>query len=287
MSIIRVQGLCKHYGATRALDDINLELEPNRIYGLLGRNGAGKTTLLNLITNKIFPTSGEILVDEEPVWENDRALSKMFYMMEANLYPNAMKVKEVLRWSKEFYPNLDMSYALSLCEEFGLKVNKRVKELSTGYSSIMKSIIALVCNATIVIFDEPVLGLDANHREMFYRELISSYSQRPRTIIISTHLIEEIADVLEEVMILKEGRLILKQSVEDLLKQAYTVSGDEVRVERYLAGKKVVSSQQLGKYKSVTVQGILTETDRGLASELDLELSKVELQQLFISLTNS
>lgn len=276
-----------NYGNTRALDNIDLEIEPKRIYGLLGRNGAGKTTLLNLITNKIFSTAGEITIDGENVQENDRALSKIFYMMEANLYPIGMKVREVLRWSKEFYPNLDMDYALSLCEKFGLNVKKRVKELSTGYSSIMKAIVALASNASIVIFDEPVLGLDANHREMFYRELIANYSKHPKTIIISTHLIEEIADVLEEVVIIKEGRIILKQSVEELLDQAYTVSGEEVQVERYLAGKIVTSGQQLGKYKSATVLGTLTEGDRGLASELDLELSKVELQKLFISLTDS
>lgn len=96
MSVIKISGIRKDYGHTQAVADINLELEPNRIYGLLGRNGAGKTTLLNLITNKIFPTTGEIMIDGENVLENDRALSKIFYMMEANLYPNAMKVKEVL-----------------------------------------------------------------------------------------------------------------------------------------------------------------------------------------------
>ncbi len=227
------------------------------------------------------------MIDGENVLENDRALSKIFYMMEANLYPNAMKVKEVLLWSKEFYPTLDMDYALSLCERFGLDTKKRVKGLSTGYSSIMKAIVALASNASIVIYDEPVLGLDANHREMFYRELIANYSEHPKTIIISTHLIEEIADVLEGVIIIKEGRIILKQSVEELLAQAYTVSGEEAQVERYLAGKTVASSQQLGKYKSVTVLGAVTDIDRGLARELDLEFSKVELQKLFISLTDS
>ena len=287
MGTINIQGLCKDYGATRALHDINVGLEPNRIYGLLGRNGAGKTTLLNLITNKIFPTSGKIMVEGEHVLENDRALSKMFYMMEANLYPASMRVREVLRWSQEFYPDLDMSYALSLCQKFGLNVNKRVKELSTGYSSIMKAIVALASNASIVIFDEPVLGLDANHREMFYRELIVNYSEHPKTIILSTHLIEEIADVLEEVIILKDGRIILKESVEELLKRAYTVSGEQTQVERYLAGKTAVSSQGLGRYRSVTIQGLLTEGDRALAQELDLELSNVELQKLFISLTDS
>lgn len=287
MSTIIIKGLRKDYGATRALDNIDLEIEPNRIYGLLGRNGAGKTTLLNLITNKIFPTAGEITIDGENVVENDRALSKVFYMMEANLYPSSLRVKGALNWTKEFYPGFDMSYALSLCEKFGLNVNKRVKELSTGYSSIMKAIIALASNAQIVMFDEPVLGLDANHREMFYRELIASYSLHPKTIIVSTHLIEEIAEVLEDVIIIKDGRIILKQSVEELLTRAYLVSGEVAQVDRYLVGRQFAGSEQLGKFKAVTILGALTEHDRALATELDLEVSKVELQKLFISLTSA
>lgn len=287
MSTIVIKGICKDYGATRALDNIDLEIEPTRIYGLLGRNGAGKTTLLNLLTNKIFPTVGEITIDGENVIENDQALSKVFYMMEANLYPPSLKVKEALNWSKEFYPDFDMPYALSLCEKFGLNVNKRVKELSTGYGSIMKAILALASNAQIIMFDEPVLGLDANHREMFYRELIASYSLHPKTIIVSTHLIEEIAEVLEDVIILKDGRIILKQSVEELLTRAYIVSGEAAQVDRYLVGRQFAGSEQLGKFKAVTVLGALTENERSLAAELEVELSKVELQKLFISLTSS
>lgn len=287
MSTIEIKGICKRYGSTLALDNVDLTLEPNRIYGLLGRNGAGKTTLLNLISNKIFPTQGEIVIDGANVLENDQALSKIFYMMEASLYPSSLRVKEAFRWSKEFYPDFDMNYALNLSEKFGLNMNKRVKELSTGYGSIMKAIIALASNASIVIFDEPVLGLDANHREMFYRELVASYSLRPKTIIISTHLIEEISEVLEEVIIIKDGRIILKQPVEDLLSQAYTVSGEAAQVERFIEGKRCVSGETLGKFRAVTVMECLQNSDRALARELELDLSGVELQKLFISLTNS
>lgn len=287
MSLIKVKGIDKSFGSTRALADVNLSIEANRIYGLLGRNGAGKTTLLNLVTNRIFPTKGEIMVAGENVLENDKALGKIFYMTEVNLYPAELKVQELFYWSKEFYPNFEMAYASSLAAKFGLDLKKRVKELSTGYGSIMKAIIALAANAEIVIFDEPVLGLDANHRDMFYRELIANYSLKPKTIIVSTHLIEEVAEILEEVIIIKEGRIILQQSVEELLAGAYTVSGAASQVDRYLDGRQCASSQSLGKFKSATVIGNLADNDRAQARQLELELSKVELQQLFISLTNS
>ena len=287
MSTIVITGVTKDYGATRALDNINLTLEPNKIYGLLGRNGAGKTTLLNLITNRIFPTQGEITLDGQKVLENDQALGQIFYMMEMNLYPQGFRVKEVFRWSREFYPEMDMQYATALAGKFGLDLNKKVKGLSTGYTSIFKVIIALASNAKVLIFDEPVLGLDANHRQLFYRELIANYSANPKTIIISTHLIEEVADVLEEAIIIKAGKVILKQPVEELLAQAYTVSGEATKVDRYAEGRSCSGGETLGKFKTVTVLADLNSRDEALARELGLDFTKIELQKLFISLTNS
>lgn len=287
MSTIVIDSVTKNYGTTKALDNVNLTIEPNKIYGLLGRNGAGKTTLLNLITNRDFPSRGEITIDGDPVLENDEALGQIFYMMEMNLYPPGLRVREAFKWSKAFYPAMDMEYALELAMQFGLNVNKRVKELSTGYTSIFKAIIALSSNAKVVIFDEPVLGLDANHREMFYRELIANYGTNPRTIIISTHLIEEVADVLEEAIIIKEGRIILKQSVEELLSQAFTVSGEVSKVDAFLQGKACSGFETMGKFKAATVLEQLRPGDEDMARELDLDITRVELQKLFISLTNA
>lgn len=285
--MIEIKNITKHYGDTKALDDITLSLEENKIYGLLGRNGAGKTTLLNLMTNKIFPDSGEIKVAGTPVLENDEALNKIFYMMEGNLYPDSLKIKDIYVWTKEFYPSFDVEYAKALSQKFGLNINKKVKGLSTGYTSIFKAIVALASNASILIFDEPVLGLDANHRSMFYKELIANYSEKPKTIIISTHLIEEVADVLEEAIIIKEGRLIGKSSVEKLLDSAYQVSGEASKVDEYIKNRKFAEVETMGKFKAATVLENMSDREAAIAKELELDISRVELQKLFISLTNS
>ena len=287
MSLIEFKGITKYYKATKALDNINMTIEANKIYGLLGRNGAGKTTLLNLLTSKIFPSEGDITVDGDSVFENDEALRNIFYMMEKNLYPEHLRVNELFRWTKEYYPSFDVEYAKSLAEKFKLNTKKRVKELSTGYASITKAIIALATNAGILIFDEPVLGLDANHRELFYRELLANYSENPKTIIISTHLIEEIGDVLEEVIIIKEGQLLEKRSIEELLVSVYTVSGEGSKVDTYLKDKKYIGVNELGKFKAAIVYEEMKPKAAAEAKELGLELSRVELQKLFISLTNS
>lgn len=287
MSTIEIKEITKVYGDTRALDNVNLTIEPNKIYGLLGRNGAGKTTLLNLMTNKTFPTKGEITIDGDTVFENDKALNKIFYMMEKNLYPEALKVKEIFKWTKEFYPQFDLDYANSLSEKFELNTNKKIKGLSTGYTSIFKAIVTLASNASVLLFDEPVLGLDANHRDMLYKELISNYSLKPKTIIISTHLIEEVADILEEAIIIKKGNIITKKSVEELLGSAYTVSGQSAKVDKYLNGKEYIGEESIGGFKIATVLESNENKNVELANELDLEFGKVELQKLFISLTNS
>ena len=284
MSKIEIKNLTKKYGKTIALEDISLTIEPNKIYGLLGRNGAGKTTLLNLLTNKLFPTKGSITVDGEPVIENDKALNNIFYMVEKNLYPQGLKVKELFKWTKEFYPSFDMDYAHSLSAKFGLNINKKIKELSTGYGSIFKAITALATNANIILLDEPVLGLDANHRDILYKEIVSNFIEKPKTIIISTHLIEEVADILEEAIIIKEGKIMMKDSVENILSSAYTVSGEASKVDEYIKDKTYIGEETIGKFKSVTV---LDKTkDHELGRYLDVEFTNPELQKLFISLTN-
>jgi ABC-2 type transport system ATP-binding protein len=225
MSYIEIKNITKKFGTTVALDDVSIGLEKNKIYGLLGRNGAGKTTLLNLMTNKLFPTEGEILVDGDNIIENDKPLSKMYFMTEKNFYSDTMTVKSAFKWGKEFYPAFDENYAETLSEKFLLKTNKKIKSLSTGYKSIFKIIFALSCKVPVILLDEPVLGLDANHRDLFYRELLQSYSENPRTIIISTHLIEEAADIIENAIVLKNGKIIMNDSVENILSQGFCVSG--------------------------------------------------------------
>ena len=285
MGVIEIKGLTKYYGKVKALDDVNLTIEPNKIYGLLGRNGAGKTTLLNLLTNKIFPTKGDITIDGHTVFENDELLGRMFYMTEKNLYPEGLRVKEIFKWTQEFYPSYDMDHANTLCEKFGLNANKRIKNLSTGYKSILKIITALASNADIMLFDEPVLGLDANSRDMFYRELLASYNRHLKTIIISTHLIEEVDEILEEVIIIKKGRVILTRSLERLLSSAYMVYGQCHKVDQYISNRKYTGEQTMGGFKSAIV---MEDTrDEALAQKLGLEFGMVELQKLFIALTNS
>ncbi|WP_394922707.1 ATP-binding cassette domain-containing protein [uncultured Robinsoniella sp.] len=282
MTGIEVVNISKRFKDTVALDHVNLFFEEEKIYGLLGRNGAGKSTLLNVISNRIFPDEGKVLLNGMPVRENDQALEQIYLMSEKTLYPESMKIKEIFKWSKEFYKNFDVEFAMNMAEQFKLDVKKKVKGLSTGYTSIFKNVIALSVNVPYVFLDEPVLGLDANHRELFYKILIEKYSENPFTAVISTHLIEEVSSVIEDIVIIKNGQVIRSETREDLLSRGYTVSGNGVLVDTYLRGKEVIGSEALGGLKTAYVIG---RPDRANLPE-GLEITGLDLQKLFIQLTN-
>ncbi len=282
MNGIEINNVSKNYGAVRALDNICLRFEENKIYGLLGRNGAGKTTLLNIITGRIFADSGEVLVDGAPALENDEALHKLYLISEKMLYPESMKLREAFQWTKRFYPEFDAVYAEKLARQFALDTGKRVKSLSTGYTSIFKLIIALSVNTPYILFDEPVLGLDANNRDLFYRLLLEKFSENPCTVVISTHLIEEVSSVIDDIIIIKNGSVIKNESREALLAKGYTVTGTVQKIDAYLHGKNVIGVDSLGGLKTAYILGdIDCDIPEGI------EITKLDLQKLFIQLTNS
>ncbi len=283
MNCIEFKNITKIYGSTRALDNVSLRFEENKIYGLLGRNGAGKTTLLNIITGRIFADSGEVLIDNIPAVENDAAQHKIYHANEKTLLPENMRVRDAFKWTKAFYPDFNTAYAEELAEKFRLDTKKRVKALSTGFDSILKIILALSSNCPYILFDEPVLGLDANNRDLFYRLLIEKYSKNPCTVVISTHLIEEVSSVIEDIAIIKDGVIIRNEPRDALLSKGYTVSGTAARVDEYIRGKSIIGTESLGGLKTAYILG-----DGGKQTAADgVEITRLELQKLFIHLTNS
>lgn len=287
MSSIEINNVSKSYGSTQALKNVTFTFAKDKICGFLGRNGAGKTTLLNIITNRIFPDQGQVLIDGEPAMENDAAQRKIFYMTEKTYYPGDNRVSDVFRLTRDFYPHFDPGYASGLAERFGLDTRKKIGGLSTGYKTIFKLVLTLASGAPMIVFDEPVLGLDANHRDLFYKELVARYNAAPSTIILSTHLIEEAAPLLEDVTIIHAGQILLSQPAEEILKLAYTVSGSQEAVDRYAAGKRVIREELLGRYKAATIFQQRNGDERAELARLGLDLAPARLQELIVSLTNA
>ncbi|WP_172189285.1 ABC transporter ATP-binding protein [Lentilactobacillus kribbianus] len=283
MSVLDINHVGKKFGDKVVLRDINLRLSENKIYGVLGRNGAGKSTLLNIMTNRIFPSNGKITIDGEPVDNNDAQLSKMYLMSEINLYRDSDRLSKIIDDTEMLYGNIDRELVNDLATKFNLDLAQKFGKLSTGYRSIFKLIIAMSLPVEYVLLDEPVLGLDANHRELFYSVLLESFSQRPRTFVISTHLIEEITNIISDVIVINQGEVVLNDSVENVTAKAVAVVGPTSAVDQYIMGLHVIGHENIGQLKASYVFDELPD-DRQIPDTVTI--TPLDLQKLFINLTD-
>ncbi|MCH5585243.1 ABC transporter ATP-binding protein [Shimazuella sp. AN120528] len=284
---VEVHRLTKSYGDVTAVHDVSFSIEANKIYGLLGRNGAGKTTLMKIITAQIFATYGEVKVFGEVPYENSHALSQICFIKESQKYPENFRIMDVLDVAASIFPNWDMEYAYTLIEDFELPLKRRMEKLSRGMLSSVGIIIGLASRAPLTIFDEPYLGLDAVARSLFYDRLIEDYGEHPRTIILSTHLIDEVSRFLEHVIVIDNGKILINEDNDVLRERAITVTGQTTKVESFTAGKDVIDRTPLGGFLSAHVMGELSTEDRKQSEELGLELTPVSLQQLIVHLTSA
>ncbi len=279
------ENVVKAYGKNEVLHGINLELEKGKVYGLIGRNGAGKTTLLSMMSGQNPITSGTVTLDGAPVWENTECLRNICFSRELNpMSPNGantMKVKEYLRAASIYMPNWDKEMAEKLVQEFELDVNKRINKLSKGMMSMVTIIVALASKAEFTFLDEPVAGLDVVARENFYSILLEELAESGRTFVISTHIIEEAADVFEEVIIIDKGNIVLKENTMDLLDRARHISGMAEVVDKAVEGLKTYHPEKLGRSKGITV--LLKQGESIHASE-ELSVQPMSLQQLFVAM---
>ncbi|MDO4276992.1 MAG: ABC transporter ATP-binding protein [Eubacteriales bacterium] len=281
MNAIQIKNITKRYNSVTALEQVSFSFEYGKIYGLLGRNGAGKSTLINIIANRIFADEGEIFIDGLPAKENIEMHEKIYCMSEADLYDTGLKLKDIFKWTERFYDNFDLNKAFRIAEKFSLDTNKKFKALSKGYQSIFKLTIALALDVPYIVFDEPVLGLDANHRELFYNLLLQDYENNQRTIIIATHLIEEVANIIEEVVLIDSGRVLLQESVDELMNKGYCISGISEQVDEYCKDKNVIGYDELGNMKLAYILGVKDK----LPENSNLQISRINLQKLFVKLT--
>ncbi|GAA1681588.1 ABC transporter ATP-binding protein [Glycomyces endophyticus] len=280
---ITLRSVTLKYGAEDALADVDLELEAGKIYGLLGRNGAGKTSLLSLVAAFRRPTTGEVLIGGEPVWENAPVVSRVALIREGGDFDDTETVKAIIE-SGTIRPSFDADYAFKLAERFELPLKKRVSALSRGKRSVLAAVCGLAARAELTMFDEVHLGMDAPTRDAFYKELLAEYMERPHTIVLSTHLIDEVANYLEEVVIVDRGRILRHADIEAFQGMGATLTGPADAVDAL--GLAALAEQRLGGTKSITVAEPLDAATRERAAAGGVEIGPVGLQDLFIHLTD-
>ena len=285
-NVVEVRQLTKSYRNVTAVNQVSFSIEANKIYGLLGRNGAGKTTIMQIITAQLFATSDDVRVFGEHPYENSRVLRQICFVKDSQKYPKHFRVIDVLNQATLFFPNWDQEYAFALIEEFRLPLKQKMQALSRGMLSTAGIIVGLASRAPLTIFDEPYLGLDAVARGIFYDRLLEDYAEHPRTIILSTHLIDEVSRLLEHILVVEQGRLVLDEETETLRGRAFAIVGPAAKIDTYAAGKELLDREPFGGLVSATIMGNGDASDRKLAEALGLELAPVSLQQLIVHLTS-
>jgi len=283
-AVIEVTNLARHFGKVQAVADVTFSVEEYSICGLLGRNGAGKSTLMRLITGQEFASSGEIRVFGESPVENAGVLARTCFVRESQIYPENFRGKHVIQAASHLFPLWDEELAGRLVDEFRVPLDRRMKKMSRGQRSAVGVIVGLASRAELTLLDEPYAGLDAVARELFYDALLADYSANPRTIVLSTHLIDEASRLLDHVLVVDNGSLLMNAAADDLRGTAVTLVGGHAAVERFASGRTVVGWDSVGGISSVTLTG-LSDADRANAEAAGLEVAPVSLQQLIVSRT--
>lgn len=221
---------------------------------------------------------------ENPV-ENERVLKRLVLVREDQQFPD-FKVRHALSAASWFYPNWDQELADTLLRDFDLPTKRQIKKLSRGMRSALSITIGLAARAELTLLDEPYAGLDAVARQLFYDRLLDDYSANPRTILLSTHLIDEVADLLEHVVMIDKGRVVLDAAADELRGSAVTVSGPALAVDDFVSGRRVLHRRKIGSRASVTVADALDPAATAKAKALHLKLEPLSLQQLMVHTSN-
>ena len=223
METLVCNDLSKTYGSIKALDHVNLNLEEGKIIGLLGPNGSGKTTLIKLASRLLVPTEGNITIcGKEPSAETKAMVS---YLPDRNYLPDWMNSADLLDMFEDFFADFDRARALQMLESLNIDMKMPLKKMSKGTKEKVQLIMTMSRHAKLYLLDEPIAGVDPAARDYILRTIISNYDENA-TVLISTHLIADVENVLDEAIFLKEGQIVLHQSIDEL-KESTGKSVDE------------------------------------------------------------
>ncbi len=274
--MIDFKNVTKKYGSTTAVDRISLRIPESGIYCLLGRNGAGKTTLMKLIAGHIAANDGVITIEGRRISPDKMPESVNF--IESGSVQFNMRVSELIDAAAELQEDFDRDFAHEMTERFELDTRKKYKQLSFGMKTMLTAIITLANNSKIILLDEPTLGFDAIMRDQFNTLLLESYHAHPRVIIVSTHLIDEIAKVTERLIIINKGRILLEAGIEDIDEKAYTLSGSANIVLPLLGGLNCIGKTTAGSMMAAHIYGDRITPPEGVT------LDRLSLQDFFINI---
>lgn len=274
--MIELSNVTKQYRGVTAIDRISLSIGDNGIYCLLGRNGAGKTTLMKLLAGHIAATGGQITVDGKRV--SPSRMPECVNYIESGAEQFNMRVSQLIDTAAELQEDFDRDFAREMTERFELDPQKTYKKLSFGMKTMLTAIMTLANNSKVILLDEPTLGFDAIMRDQFNTLLLESYHAHPRVIIVSTHLIDEIAKVTERLIIINNGRVLLEAGMEDIDEKAYTLSGAAKVVLPLLDNLNCIGKQAAGSVMAAHIY------DERITPPEGVTVDRLSLQDFFINI---
>ena len=244
MDAVKTLELTKIYGRKRALDNLSVEFDENRITGLIGRNGAGKTTLLKLLAGYYRPSAGSVSVFGKNPYNNLDVSRNMIYVDDAMAFPHAFTLWEIVTEMKRFYPDFDLKLAENLMSFYELNKRQKTAGLSKGMRSVFYALLGIAARAALTVFDEPTTGMDAAVRKDFYRILLKEYIAFPRTVIISSHLLGELSGILEDIVLIDSGTLVTKLGADEAEAYAVGLRGPLESVSRINGDRRVLQPRR-------------------------------------------
>ena len=211
--LVSCRGLCRYFGEIKALDNVDLTLEPGKIVGLLGPNGSGKTTLIKILNGLLQPTAGTVeILGAAPGPESKAQIS---YLPDRGYFPEWMCVKDMIDLFSDFYADFDRAKALEMCRALGLEQGQKIKTLSKGTREKMQLMLVMSRKAKLYLLDEPIAGVDPAAREFIMHTILTNYNEEG-TVLISTHLLTDVEQVLDEAVFLQNGKVVLHEGVDSI-----------------------------------------------------------------------
>jgi ABC-2 type transport system ATP-binding protein len=279
-SLVTARGVSKHFGAVRAVDNVSFEIEKGKILGLIGPNGAGKTTLLKAMLG-LTDCDGDLsVIGLDPFRQRKQLMREICFIADVAVLPRWIRVKQLLDYVEAVHPNFTRARAEELLRQTKVQADAKVKELSKGMVTQLHLAIIMAIDAKLLVLDEPTLGLDILFRKEFYANLLNDYFDEERTILITTHQVEEIENLLTDIMFINDGRILLDSPM-DALGETYIelmTSGEKAQKARGLG--PMAESQIFGK-SVMLYEGVSREHLEGLGeiripSVADLFVAKIK-----------
>lgn len=276
-ALIQVSGVSKRFGSTVAVDNVSFDIQAGRIIGLIGPNGAGKTTLLKTILGLTDYEGAVSVCGLDPFRDRQKLMNTVSYVADVSVLPRWIRVDQVLDYVESLHPNFSRQRAEASLARTKVKPKAKVKELSKGMVAQLHLSIIMAIDAKLLILDEPTLGLDILFRKAFYTELLNDYFDDERTIIITTHQVEEIENILTDVMFIDDGQIVLNESVESIGERYTELMAGPDHVASARAMAPIFERQIFGK-SILTFEGVARDTLSGLG-----EVRTPGLADLFVA----